>query len=58
MVTLKAGARASEADLCAFVAERLAAFKVVFWTETLPRNADCMILKTELRKLLDDVQRP
>jgi long-chain acyl-CoA synthetase len=55
VVTLKPGANASEADLRAFVAERLAAFKtpvkVLFWTETLPRNANGKILKADLRKL-------
>jgi long-chain acyl-CoA synthetase len=42
VVTLKPGAAASEEDLRAFVAERLAAFKVpvkvIFFSETLPRN--------------------
>jgi len=55
VVTLKPGASASEADLRAFVAERLAAFKVpvkvLFWTETLPRNANGKILKADLRRL-------
>ncbi len=55
VVTLKPGAEATEAELRAFVAERLAAFKVpvkvLFWHETLPRNANGKILKAELRKL-------
>jgi long-chain acyl-CoA synthetase len=55
VVTLAPGMEASEAELRAFVAERLAAFKapvkVVFWHETLPRNANGKILKAELRKL-------
>ena len=55
VVTLKPGAEAAEADLRAFVAERLAAFKVpvkvIFWPETLPRNANGKIIKAELRKL-------
>ncbi|HEV2366058.1 MAG TPA: class I adenylate-forming enzyme family protein [Caulobacteraceae bacterium] len=55
VVTLKPGASASEDELRAFVAERLAAFKVPvkvrFWRETLPRNANGKILKPELRKL-------
>ena len=55
VVTLKPGATATEAELRAFVAERLAAFKVpvkiLFWNETLPRNANGKIVKTELRKL-------
>ncbi|HEV7157617.1 MAG TPA: class I adenylate-forming enzyme family protein [Caulobacteraceae bacterium] len=55
VVTLKPGASASESELRAFVAERLAAFKVpvrvLFWPETLPRNANGKIIKPELRKL-------
>ena len=55
VVTLKHGAEATEKELRAFVAERLAAFKVpvkiVFWPETLPRNANGKILKNELKKL-------
>ncbi len=58
VVTLKPGAAATEDDLRAFVAERLAAFKVpvkiLFWTETLPRNANGKIVKADLRKLLID----
>jgi long-chain acyl-CoA synthetase len=58
VVTLKPGATASEAELRAFVAERLAAFKVpirvIFWTQTLPRNANGKILKADLRKLFVD----
>ncbi len=58
VVTLKPGAHASEADLRGFVAERLAAFKVpvkiIFWPETLPRNANGKIVKAELRKLFVD----
>ena len=55
VVTLKPGARANEAELRAFVAERLAAFKVpvkiLFRDEILPRNANGKILKSELRGL-------
>jgi long-chain acyl-CoA synthetase len=55
VVTLKPGAQVTEADLRAFVAERLAAFKVpvkvIFWPETLPRNANGKIIKAELREL-------
>ncbi len=55
VVTLKPGAEATEDELRAFVADRLAAFKVpvrvVFWPETLPRNANGKILKTELKKV-------
>jgi long-chain acyl-CoA synthetase len=57
-VTLKPGAEATENELRAFVAERLAAFKVpvqvIFWHETLPRNANGKILKADLRKLFVD----
>jgi long-chain acyl-CoA synthetase len=55
VVTLKPGAKATEAELRAFVADRLAAFKVpvkvLFWHETLPRNANGKILKSELKKI-------
>jgi long-chain acyl-CoA synthetase len=55
VVTLKPGASATEQELRAFVAERIAAFKVptkvVFWPETLPRNANGKILKNELKKV-------
>ena len=58
VVTLKPGASATEAELRAHVAERLAAFKVPvkvkFWPETLPRNANGKILKNELKKLFED----
>jgi long-chain acyl-CoA synthetase len=62
VVTLKPGAHATEAELRAFVAERLAAFKVpvriLFWNETLPRNANGKILKAELRKLFVEDPAP
>lgn len=55
VVTLKPGAQATEDELRAFVAERLAAFKVpvrvLFLGETLPRNANGKIMKGELKKL-------
>ena len=55
VVTLKEGGQATEQELRAFVAERIAAFKVpvkiVFWPETLPRNANGKILKAELKKV-------
>jgi long-chain acyl-CoA synthetase len=58
VVHLKPGLEASESELRAFVAGKLAAFKVpvriVFWPETLPRNANGKILKTELRKVFAD----
>ena len=55
VVTLKPGIEASEEELRAFVAERLAAFKVpvkvVFWSGMLPRNPSGKILKNELKKV-------
>lgn len=55
VVHLKPGGVATEAELRAFVRERLAGFKVpvkvAFWPETLPRNANGKILKTELKKV-------
>jgi long-chain acyl-CoA synthetase len=54
VVHLKEGSTATEAELRAFVAERLAAFKVpvkiAFWSETLPRNPQGKILKNELKQ--------
>ena len=56
VVYLAPGSQASEAELKAFVAARLAGFKVpvrvAFSTETLPRNANGKILKSELRTML------
>jgi long-chain acyl-CoA synthetase len=53
VVHLKPGAEASEAELRHHVAQRLAAFKVpikvVFWPETLPRNANGKIIKRDLK---------
>lgn len=55
VVHLAPGAEASEAELQAWVRERLAAFKVpvriVFCKETLPRNANGKILKKDLAGL-------
>ena len=55
VVHLKPGRHTTEDELRAFVAGKLAAFKVpvkvVFWPETLPRNANGKILKTELKKI-------
>jgi long-chain acyl-CoA synthetase len=55
VVHLKPGGTATEAELRAFVRERLAAFKtpvkVAFWPEMLPRNANGKILKTELKSV-------
>jgi steroid-24-oyl-CoA synthetase len=56
IVHLKPGATAGEEELRAWVAARLAAFKVpvkvVLWPETLPRNPAGKILKSELKKTL------
>ena len=55
VVTLKPGEAATEDQLRAFVADRLAGFKVpvrvLFWPEALPRNANGKILKPVLRRL-------
>jgi long-chain acyl-CoA synthetase len=62
VVTLKPDTTVSEDELRAFVAERLAAFKVpvrvVFWPEMLPRNPSGKILKTELKKVFEKPQEP
>jgi long-chain acyl-CoA synthetase len=54
VVTLKPGTRASEDELRAFVAEKIAAFKVpvkiLFAADMLPRNANGKILKNELKR--------
>jgi long-chain acyl-CoA synthetase len=56
VVHLKSGMRATSEELRHHVAQKLAAFKVpvevIFWPETLPRNANGKIVKTELKKLL------
>ncbi len=56
VVYLAPGAQASEAELKAFVAARLAGFKVpvriAFSEQTLPRNANGKILKGELKAML------
>ena len=58
VVTLKDGAIVSEAELRAFVAERLAAFKVpvkiVFSPDVLPRNPTGKLMKRELKRLFAD----
>jgi long-chain acyl-CoA synthetase len=57
VVTLKPGGHATEPELRAFVADRLAAFKVpvrvLFSHETLPRNPNGKIMKNELKKLFE-----
>jgi long-chain acyl-CoA synthetase len=61
VVHLTPGAEATEDELRAFVAERLAPYKVpvrvVFWPETLPRNANGKILKAELKAVFAGEQR-
>ena len=58
VVHLAPGVHASEAELQDWVRQRLAAFKVPvkikFMAETLPRNANGKILKTELRHLFEE----
>jgi long-chain acyl-CoA synthetase len=58
VVALRPGGVADEAELRQWVRDRLAAFKVpvkiAFWAETLPRNANGKILKTELKKVFAD----
>ena len=58
VVHLASGAEASEAELQAWVRERLAAFKtpvaIRFVPETLPRNANGKILKKDLQSLFAD----
>jgi long-chain acyl-CoA synthetase len=57
VVQLKLDHTVTEEALRAFVAARLASFKVpvrvLFWREILPRNPAGKILKAELRKLFD-----
>jgi long-chain acyl-CoA synthetase len=60
VVHLKPGAKATSDELRHHVAQKLAAFKVpvevIFWPETLPRNANGKIVKTELKKRLETVE--
>ncbi len=53
VVHLRPGGQATEQELRDLVRSRLAAFKVpvkvAFWPETLPRNANGKIMKTELK---------
>jgi len=57
VVSLKPGMQATEAELQAFVRDRLAAFKVpvrvIVRDEMLPRNPNGKILKSTLRKLFE-----
>jgi len=54
VIHLKPGQHTTEAELRAFVASRLAAYKVpvkiVFWPEALPRNVNGKIMKSELKR--------
>jgi long-chain acyl-CoA synthetase len=60
VVHLKPGMHTTEEELRAFVAGKLAAFKVpvkvVFWPETLPRNANGKIMKTDLKKIFAETK--
>ena len=53
VIHLKPGQHTTETELRAFVAGRLAAYKVpvkiVFWPEALPRNVNGKIMKSELK---------
>ena len=60
VVHLKPGAEATSDQLRHHVAQKLAAFKVpvevIFWAETLPRNANGKIVKKELKKMIEQPQ--
>ena len=60
VVHLKPGLHATEDELRAFVAGKLAGFKVpvkiVFWPETLPRNANGKIMKNDLKKIFSEAK--
>ncbi|HWA01004.1 MAG TPA: class I adenylate-forming enzyme family protein [Caulobacterales bacterium] len=57
VVTLKPGASATTEQIRHHVAQKLAAFKVpvdvIFWPETLPRNANGKIVKKELKAMVE-----
>lgn len=57
VVYLKPGMAATSDELRHFVAQKLAAFKVpvdvIFWRETLPRNANGKIMKKELKAQIE-----
>lgn len=58
VVYLKPGMAATSDELRHFVAQKLAAFKVpvevIFWPETLPRNANGKIVKRELKTQIEN----
>ena len=58
VVHLKPGASATSEELRHHCAQKIAAFKVpvevIFWPETLPRNANGKIVKTELKKQIEN----
>jgi long-chain acyl-CoA synthetase len=58
VVYLKPGTTATVEELRHHCAQKIAAFKVpvdvIFWPETLPRNANGKIVKTELKKRIEN----
>ncbi|MGQ0533856.1 MAG: class I adenylate-forming enzyme family protein [Caulobacteraceae bacterium] len=58
VVQLKPGTTATSEELRHHCAQKIAAFKVpvdvIFWPETLPRNANGKIVKTELKKQIEN----
>ena len=60
VVHLKPGADATGDELRHHVAQKLAAFKVpvevIFWPETLPRNANGKIMKKDLKARLEQTR--
>ena len=58
VVHLKPGTSTTSEDLRHHCAQKIAAFKVpvdvIFWPETLPRNANGKIVKTELKKRIEN----
>ena len=62
VVHLRPGGTATEAELRQFVRSRLAGFKVpvqvAFWPETLPRNANGKIMKSELKTVFAKKTEP
>ena len=57
---VKPGASATVEELRHFTAQKIAAFKVpvdvIFWPETLPRNANGKIVKKELKERLKNAE--